>query len=104
MMTSAVERIIVDTLKQLKKAKYRQGFNDSVPSMVREQLYDAKYDSEAREFWEDFCNVLPYKLPMLTEKYGSEIVELYQIAYEESQKEGKFEIPSYYGGNFTRGT
>lgn len=103
-MTPAVERIIVDTLKQLKRAKYRQGFNDSVASIVKETLFDAKYDDAARDFWVDFCNVLDYKIPMLTEKYGSEIVELYQIAYEESQKEGKFEIPSYYSGSFTRGT
>jgi len=104
MLSPTVERMVIDTLKQLKQAKYRQGFNDSVASVVTETLYDAKYDDAARAFWIDFCNVMDYKIPMLTEKYGEEIVKQFKIAYEESQKEGKFEIPSYYGGNFTRGT
>jgi hypothetical protein len=106
-MNSNVERIIVDTTTQLIKAKYRQGFNDSVASVVRDALYDAKYDNAAREYWIDFCNFdrkFPSGYDNKVEKWGKELVELHFDAYEESKKEGCFKIPSSYGDSFTRGT
>lgn len=107
MLNPNVERIILLTLKRLIEAEYRQGFNDSVASVVREALYDAKYDTEAFKFWCDFCNFdrgFQSGYDKKVEYWGKAIVELHFDAYDESQKAGRFEIPSYYGDSFTRGT
>lgn len=75
----------VSILNNLKKQEYREGFNDSVLSILRDELND-------RDLWSNVCCGRGKKY--ITETYGDDAYSLYEEVTNLS-KQGAFVMPSW---------
>lgn len=73
-------------LNNLKESNYREGFNDSVLSILRDELND-------RTLWTKVCCGCGKKY--ITETYGDDAYSLYEEVVNLSKQAGAFVMPSW---------
>ena len=88
--------IIKETLIRLKNSDYREGFNDSVASHIRQALYEGQSVDAGNKFWSDFCNVSKrHPKDSLIDLVGQDVYDLYLEVEESSNGPGAFKMPSW---------
>ena len=76
----------ISILNKLKQSNYKQGFSDSVLSILCDELND-------RKLWSKVC--CGYGKEYIIETYGEDAYSLYTEVAELSEQEGSFIMPAW---------
>lgn len=76
----------VSILNKLKESNYREGFNDSVLSILCNELND-------KTLWSKVC--CGHGAEYITETYGDDAYSLYEEVVDLSKQKGAFVMPSW---------
>lgn len=76
----------ISVLNKLKQSNYREGFADTVLSILCDELDD-------QTLWSKAC--CGYGKEYITETYGEDAYSLYEEVVELSKQEGAFVMPSW---------
>lgn len=83
-------------LLELDAANYRYSFDNSVGTIICDVIKRCKEDS--RPLWDEYCSLSfdlrHNKVNGIAEMLGGDVFALFVKVYENSKKEGCFEMPS----------